>query len=151
MANLDLQTLEIRLMRPEDLSQIVAIDAKYSGTEREDYYHDKMGGHLDKHHLDLSFVACRDGKIAGFLMGEVSRGAYGLPEQVASVDTIGVNPAYKKCGVANALMQEFKTHARRLGVAKIYTLVRWEDEPLLSYFRRSGFRPGNALYLESAL
>lgn len=152
MATIDVQTLEIRPMRGEDLERIVAIDALYSGSKREDYYQEKITGHLDtSHHLSLSFVACRDGKVVGFLMGEVSRGAYGLPEQVACVDTIGVDPAYKHCGVANELMHEFKTHAKRLGVATVYTLVRWEDESLINYFRSSGFCPGNALYLESSL
>lgn len=152
MATIDVQTLEIRPMRGEDLERIVAIDALYSGSKREDYYQEKITGHLDtSHHLVLSFVACRDGKVVGFLMGEVSRGAYGLPEQVACVDTIGVDPAYKQCGVANELMHEFKTHAKRLGVATVYTLVRWEDESLINYFRSSGFRPGNALYLEHSL
>lgn len=152
MPAIDLQTLEIRPIREGDLEQIVTIDALYSGVRREEFYREKLAQHLDtSHHLALSFVALRDGKVVGFLMGEVSRGGYGLPGEVACIDTIGVDPAFRGTGVAGSLMTEFKSHAKRLGVNTVYTLVHWEEEGLLHYFRKAGFSPGNTLYLESML
>lgn len=151
MPTIDVKTLEIRPVRAGDVSEIVRIDATHAGRRREAYYQALLERYLDaSHHTTLSFVACRDGRVLGFLIGEVSRGAYGLPEEVATVQTVGVDRAYARSGIAAMLFAEFETHARRLGVERVYTLVSWSD-PILGYFHRMGFHPAQTLYLERTL
>jgi predicted N-acetyltransferase YhbS len=149
MPKLDVNSLEIRLLKPGDVPEMIRIDSHYSGRRRDDYYQEKMNRHLDtRYQLTLSFAACMNNRLVGFLMGEVSRGTYGLPEDVAAVDTIGIDPDHQKSGIAEELMNEFVSHARSLGVKKIYTLVNWEEVGLFHYFHRMGFQPGLVLYLE---
>ncbi|MCL4512922.1 MAG: GNAT family N-acetyltransferase [Candidatus Eremiobacteraeota bacterium] len=152
MPKLDVSKLEIRLLKPDDIPEVIRIDSYYSGRKREDYYQEKMNRNLDtRYQLTLSFAGCIKDHIVGFIMGEVSRGTYGLPEDVAAIDTIGIDPNHQKSGIAEELMDEFVSHARSLGVKKIYTLVNWQETGLFHYFQRMGFQPGLTLYLEKNL
>ena len=84
-------------------------------------------------------------------MGEVYLGEFGVPETTATIDTIGVDPAYQGRGVATTLFQEFASHLRRIGVQSITTRVNWNDWGLLRFFEKVGFTPAPVVNLELSL
>jgi len=51
----------------------------------------------------ISLVAEVEGEVVGFILGEVSGWEYWCTETIGWMDTIGVDPAYQKKGVATAL------------------------------------------------
>jgi len=136
-------------MRPQDVNTLVEIDSRASGAPRPEYLQGKAKQALDSQHgLVISLVAELDGKVVGFLMGEVFIGEFGIPESVANVDTVGIHPRAQGKGVGRLLMEEFILHTRKAGVERIRTMVDWYQWDLLGYFRASGFSPGTSIVLE---
>lgn len=142
----------VRMMRVEDLEAVVEIDAQVFGRRRPEYYERKMALVLDEaHHLVTSLVIEVEGKVAGFIMGEVYLGEFGVPEATATIDTIGVDPAYQGRGVGTTLFEEYASHLAKIGVRSITTRVHWNDWELLRFFEKVGFTPAPVLNLELAL
>ena len=110
-------TISVRVMRPEDIPGIVEIDGMASGSPRADYIQGKANQALDSQHaMVISLVAESDDQIIGFLMGQVYLGEFGIPESVATVDTVGIHPSRQGLGIARILMEEFLAHAGKAGV-----------------------------------
>jgi ribosomal protein S18 acetylase RimI-like enzyme len=105
-----------------------------------------------KDYVPASLVAQQeDGTVVGFVMGELFLGEYGLFQEVATLDTIGVDPDCRHKGIGRLLMKEFMDHLRELGVQKIHTLVNWEDSKLIQFFRANEFIPSKTINLERTL
>ena len=87
-------TIKIRLMKADDFDAVVGIDEKVLKASRPEYYEMKFEKLLNsKDYLPTSLVAeGEDGTLAGFIMGELYMGEYGIFREEASLDTIGVDP-----------------------------------------------------------
>ncbi len=153
MAKLAAEDVEIRVMKESDVEPVSEIDYKVFGRRRPEYYERKIAEVLDEEsgRLVTSLVAEVEGQVAGFIMGSVYLGEFGIPETIASIDTIGVDPDYQRQGVAGYLLEEFKTTVKKAGVNKIHTLVSWTDTDLLGFFAYSGFVAANTLNLKLEL
>jgi predicted N-acetyltransferase YhbS len=152
MANTKKDMIEIRVLRKEDLPAIIKIDEKVSGMERADYYERKMEAMMDqKNTIATSLVAEYGGKVVGFIMGSVYTGEFGIPQKTASLDTVGIDPAFAKGGIGTQLMDEYLRHLKTAGVEYVQTLVDWNDVRLLRFFNKSGFVPSKTLNLELKL
>jgi ribosomal protein S18 acetylase RimI-like enzyme len=142
-----LEDVKIRSLRKEDLGAIVAIDAKVLGENRKDYWEKKLELMNDKS-SQVSLVAEVEGKVLGFILGDVSGWEFGVPDTIGWIDTIGIDPAYQKKGLAKALAQELIGRLKTIGVRTIYTLVSWSDWDLLQFFHAMGFTRGDMINLE---
>ena len=142
-----LENVEIRPLKREDLDAIVEIDEKVLGEHRRGYWERKLETRNSKV-SQSSFVAEVDGKVAGFILGDVSGWEFGVPDTIGWIDTIGVDPTFQKQGVATALAHELVKNLRTLGVKTIYTLVSWKDWDLLQFFHAMGFTRGDMINLE---
>ena len=146
-----LTKLAIRPLTTGDLDAIVEIDRKVLGTSRPDYWRKKIELPNIKYPLSC-LVAEYEGKVIGFVVGEVSGWEFGIPDTIGWISTIGVDPAYQHRGVAKKLSQEFITNVKQIGVTIVYTLVNWNDWDLLKFFRAMGFsRGGEMINLELKL
>ena len=143
-------TIRIRLMKAEDYDAVVGIDEKVLKASRPEYYNVKFEKLFQtKDYLPASLVAEEeDGTVVGFVMGEVYMGEYGIYQEEASLDTIGVDPDCRKKGIGRQLINEFMEHLRKLGVKKISTRVAWDDSGLLHFFSVNQFGPSKTIYLE---
>ena len=152
MGKIDQDKFEIRVMRESDLQAIIDIDAKVTGAKRSEYYERKVASMLDKKaSIATSLVADYDGRVIGFVMGNIFTGEFGIPQTTASLDTIGTDPEYAKQGIGTLLMEEFVSHVRAAGVKDIQTLVDWNDARLLRFFNKAGFIPSKTLNLEKRI
>ena len=142
-----LENVEIRTLKKEDLDAIVKIDEKVLGESRRDYWERRLELMNDKS-SQISLVAEVEGEVVGFILGEVSGWEFGVPETIGWMDTIGVDPAYQKKGVATALAHELIKNLKAIGVRTIYTLVSWNDWDLLQFFHAMGFTRGDMINLE---
>jgi len=142
-----------RLMRAEDFDAVVAIDERILKTSRLEYYEVKFEKLFQsKDYLPVSMVAEKDdGTIVGFVMGEIYMGEYGIFEEEARLDTIGVDPDYQHKGIGELLINEFMDHLRTVGVRKINTLVDWNDSNLIHFFSANQFSPSKTINLERNL
>ncbi len=139
----------VRLLKPQDLPAVVAIDAKITGRSRAEHYeqHHALASRTGAQ-INASLVAELDGELVGFLLGTLSFGDFCIPDTSAVVDTLGVDPDCQDRGVGGALFEQFRANMRVAGVERIYTLVDWKDFGLLKFFARMGFGPSHRLSLE---
>ncbi len=141
--------ITIRLMTENDLDAILKIDEKILNSSRLEYYQFKFERLFSSSdYLPTSFVAEDDGTVVGFLMGELYMGQFGILQEVASLDTIGVDPSYQHKGIGKKLIHEFIDHLRQIGVNKINTLVDWNDSKLIKFFSANQFGPSKTINLE---
>ena len=142
-------TITIRLMTENDLEAILRIDEKILQSSRLEYYQLKFERlFTSSDYMPTSFVAEEKGVVVGFLMGELYMGQFGILQEVASIDTIGVDPSCQQKGVGKKLMGEFIDHLRQIGVSKINTLVDWNDAKLIHFFSANQFNPSRTINLE---
>ena len=142
-----LENLNIRPLRKGDLDAIVEIDEKVLGEKRKDYWEKKLRLMNDKS-SQVSLVAEVEGRVLGFILGDVSGWEFGVPDTIGWIDTIGVAPSYQKKGLATALAHDLIERLKALGVRTIYTLVSWDDWDLLQFFHAMGFTRGDMINLE---
>ncbi len=145
--------IKIRLMEAGDLEAVAKIDQKVLKISRHEYYKAKFDKLFNSNdYVPTSFVAeTGDGKVIGFIMGELFIGEYGISGDMATLDTIGVDPDYQKKGIGRLLMKEFLDHLKSLGVRKVNTLVDMNDTRLLHFFTSNGFSPSRTVNLERGI
>jgi len=142
-----LGNVKIRTLKKEDLDAIVEIDERVLGENRRNYWERKLEL-MNNKSSQISLVAELEGKVVGFILGDISGWEFGVPETIGWIDTIGVEPAYHKKGLATALAHELILNLKNLGVKTIYTLVSWNNWDLLQFFHAMGFSRGDMINLE---
>src|SRR4030067_1222463 len=96
-----LSEINIRSMSIQDLDAIVEIDRKVLGKPRPDYWSKKL--ELPNPRYPLSCLGAEhEGKVIGFIVGEVSGWEFGVPDTIGWISTSGVDPAYQNRGVARS-------------------------------------------------
>ncbi len=146
-------TVRIRLMRADDFDAVVAIDRKVMGTPRLEYYRTKFERLFESgDYIPTSLVAeDAGGNVIGFVIGELYIGEYGIFQEEARLDTLGVDPAFRHKGVGRQLIDEFMDHLKTLDVQKVNTLVSLDDTGLMRFFNANGFTPSRTVNLERTL
>ena len=150
---MDESTIKIRLMKADDFDAVVGIDEKVLEASRPEYYEMKFEKLFNsKDYLPASLVAEEeDGTVVGFVMGELYMGEYGIFQQEATLDTIGLDPDFQHKGIGEQLINEFMDHLKKMGVQKINTLVDWNDSKLIQFFSANQFSPSKTINLERSL
>ncbi len=139
--------VKIRSLTLKDLPAIIEIDRKVLGKPRPEYWKRKIEVSEFRPPL-ASLVAEIDGKVIGFILGDVSGWEFGVPDNTGMIETVGVDPAYQRRGIARLLTEELIRSFKLNGVQKINTLVEWDDWDLLQFFHTMGFRRGQRINLE---
>ena len=139
-------TIKIRLMKVDDFDAVIGIDEKVLKTTRLKYYEMKFDKLFrSKEFLPTSLVAEEDETVVGFVMGELYMGEYGISQEGATLDTIGVDPNYRDKGIGKQLINKFIDHLRDLGVKKINTLVDRDNSKLIHFFNANQFSPAKSI------
>lgn len=141
----------IRAARRGDLDQVIAIDATVTGVEKRPYWLSVFrrygdGARPERHFL----VAEADGRVAGFIIGEVRDWEFGAPP-CGWVFGIDVMPSARQLGVGARLLSELIARFRREGVDTLRTMISSRNSLLQSFFRSQGMRAGHLLPLEMDL
>lgn len=141
----------VRDLRVPDLMAIVKIDRHSTGRLREDYYKAKLKAAVSEPTLRTSLVAEIDGHVVGFVLARLFYGEFGRAEAVAVIDSLGVDPAFRKRSVGQALLRQLLLNLRALRVERIETQVDWDQFDLLAFLAKNGFRPAARMCLEREL
>ncbi|HNT43353.1 MAG TPA: GNAT family N-acetyltransferase [Syntrophorhabdaceae bacterium] len=138
--------VKLKVLTLKDLDAVTDIDESLLGTRRRDYWEVR----LERAEVSgvPSLAAELDGRVIGFILGSASGWEYGIPENVAWIDTLGVRKEYQKQGIARLLFQEMFSMFKKVGVDTIYVFVNWRDWDLLRFFDRMGFKRGDMINLE---
>lgn len=142
---------EVRDLRGSDLASVVRLDGRYTGRRKPGYwravFEDFLGRGRGKSKVGL---AAASGGIVGYLLGEVRAFEFGS-EPCGWIFSVGVDPDRAREGIASALLEEAAARFRAAGVARVRTMVRRADVPVLSFFRSNGFSAGSFVQLELEL
>jgi ribosomal protein S18 acetylase RimI-like enzyme len=139
------ETIEDITIRPADdldIGDIVAIDEKIGGRYRPEVWERRLGYYI-RRDPDASVVAVgADGKVVGFMLGEVRSGEFGLEEPTGWIEVLGVDPDARGRSVGRRMAEAVLDHFRSQGATRVRTLVD-EDEmgDVAGFFRALGFEP----------
>jgi GNAT superfamily N-acetyltransferase len=128
-------------MTPADFPAILAIDRKITGRERARSYQQHVNRYLDNHFPPLCQVAVANGKLVGFILGDVKGWEYGLAPS-GWIDIMGVDPDYQHHGIGKALIAAFIGQCRNQKLSAVHAVVRGGDRRLLALMKAGGLQKG---------
>jgi ribosomal protein S18 acetylase RimI-like enzyme len=139
----------VRAVRRTDLDPVIAIDATVTGLEKRTYWQRvyRRYGIGARGEQRWFLVAEMEGRVVGFLIGEVRDWEFGSPP-CGWVFAIDVDPQIRQSGVASQLMAALSTSLRRAGVRKLRTLLARDNTLILSFFRSQGMMAAPLIPLE---
>lgn len=145
------KAIYVRNLEKRDLPSIVAMEERVTGIARPKYWEQRieMSEAIRPHWTSL--VAEVENRFVGFLFGRTGELEFGLPGTVAWVETIGVDPAYRKQGIARELIEQFLSSAEDHGIKTIFTLVSSGQTEMQSFFNRQGFVQGKMIHYQKEL
>jgi predicted GNAT superfamily acetyltransferase len=122
----------IRAAAPDDHARVIAVLDDWWGGRRMT---DMLPRLFFTHFHDTSFVAERDGELAGFLVGFLSQSR---PEE-AYVHFVGVSPADRGSGLGRELYERFFAAARAHGRTRVSCVTSPANAASLAFHAAIGF------------
>ena len=141
----------VRNLEKRDLAAIVSMEERQTGVARPAYWEKRIEiSEAIRSHW-ASLVAELDNRVVGFLLGRAGELEFGLPGTVAWIEIIGVDPAYRRRGIAQKLVEQFAESAEDHGIKTIFTLVNSSQREIQQFFSRLGFAHGKMLHYQKDL
>ena len=137
----------VRPMAADDLARVIALDASQMGRRREEFLERRWRAAFQAPGINIALVACLDDDLAGYLLGQVLYGAFGVTTPLAALDTIIVGGPWRRNRVGRALLDRFRAHLAGLRIHLISTVVPWNRRELLGFLDAAGFRPARDQHL----
>jgi ribosomal protein S18 acetylase RimI-like enzyme len=135
----------VRILREEDFEQVARIDHQITGRDRADYLRRKFDEALTESPIRVSLVTEDDGFVVAFAMARIDIGDFGHVEPTASLDTIGVSPAFTGRGFARATLTQMVDNLAALHVEHLETEIAHDAFDLARFLYRFGFTPSQRL------
>jgi ribosomal protein S18 acetylase RimI-like enzyme len=143
--------IHVRNLEQRDLPAIIEMEARVTGVARPEYWEKRIEiSEAIRPHW-ASLVAELGNRVAGFLLGRAGELEFGLPGTVAWIEIIGVDPVYRRRGVAQEMMEQFTSSAEDHGIKTIFTLVNPSKDEMQQFFNRLGFIQGKMLHYQKEL
>ncbi|MBF0276312.1 MAG: GNAT family N-acetyltransferase [SAR324 cluster bacterium] len=143
----------IRGITADDSQRIVEIDAFYSDEAKPEYWEERLNifkDASDPKSPTRGFAVVADRKVVGYIIAESRAWEFGSPP-CGWIFAVGVDPQYRRYGVALTLCREVCREFKASGIRHVRTMVRRDNVDILSFFRASGFRAGPFIELELEL
>jgi GNAT superfamily N-acetyltransferase len=144
-----MEPVKLRILTLKDLDTVTEIDYSLLGKKRREYWETRLE-RMETSGVP-SLAAEISGKMIGFILGNASGWEYGIPENIAWIDTLGVVKEHQNKGIAKLLFTEMSSMFKKVGVDTIYVFVNWRDWDLLQFFDKMGFQRGDMINLELKL
>jgi ribosomal protein S18 acetylase RimI-like enzyme len=139
----------IRNLQKQDVPAVLEIQRSIIHREFDVRAHEVFQEQLNRPDR-ISFVAIIDDRVAGFILGEVKTGDFGL-ERSLWVVNFGVNSKYMGEGIGQSLAERLFDYCRSHEIHEVYSVVSWDAVDLLSFFKALGFDRSNLINLEKKL
>jgi ribosomal protein S18 acetylase RimI-like enzyme len=140
----------VRPLDELDIGAIVKIDERITGIYRPEVWEGRVGYYL-RRDPDSSQVAEVDGRVVGFMLGDVRAGEFGLEEPSGWIERFGIDPDYRGRDLGRQLFDTLVGHFRAKGVSAVRTLVDQKDGGLSGFLAALGFKPSTLQALEIQL
>jgi len=148
---ISLKKMRVRGVQAGDLAQVIDIDAGITGLRKPDYWAEILQRYGSGRRQQRFFlVAEAEGRIEGFVIGEVRDWEFGSPP-CGWVFAISVRPEARLAGAGTALLESICEGFRKLGVTKLRTMLSRDNSLILSFFRSQGMMAAPFIPLEKDL
>lgn len=129
-------TILIRDMEEKDISSIISLDERISGSFRPNMWKSELNHYMSRSE-SICLVAEIHDQVVGFMIGTIHSWLFGI-ENGGWIEILGVDPAHTAKGVGKklgvTLFDEFKTR----GIRNIHASVDWKASDLLEFFKTLG-------------
>lgn len=129
--------IKVRKIRAGDVPELVSIQESILQKKVSKKWVRTVKDHLKKRG-GVGFVASKDGRVVGFLIGEIKGEGFGL-EQSGWIEMVGVHPRQMGVGIGRILAEKLFAFFKKKGIRDIHTVVRWDVGDMLSFFKAIGF------------
>jgi ribosomal protein S18 acetylase RimI-like enzyme len=142
--------VRIRPLDELDLNGIVRIDERISGIYQPEIWESRVAYYL-RRDPGASQVAEVDGKVVGFMFGDLRAGEFGIEEPSGWVERFGIDPDFRGKDLGRRLFDAVCAHFRAEGAKTVRTLVDGHDTQLTGFLGAIGFTPSPLQALEIKL
>lgn len=132
-----LKGIKIRKIGTDNIPEMVAIQEAILQKKVSQKWIRMVKARLTKQEA-VGFVASMDDRVAGFIIGEIKGGSFGL-EQSGWIEVVGVHPGHMGVGIGRVLAKKLFDFFEKKGIRDIYTTVLWDAGDMLSFFKAIGF------------
>ena len=139
-------SVTVRRMRTQDADDVLRINERITGKPYEAQWASKIIDDITRNPLGC-LVAEEGGAIVGFILGDIRGWEFAIPKS-GWIEIVGVDPRFQGKGVARALIEALHAYFRNHNVARIMTMVNWNDGGLVGFFRALGFERSEFIILE---
>ena len=140
----------IRPLDELDIEAIVRIDEKIGGQYRPDFWEQRVMFYL-RRDPESSRVAEIDGKVVGFMLGDVRAGEFGIDLPSGWIERFGIHPDFRGRDLGKLMFDTLVKHFRAQGAATVRTLVDGKDTGVVGFLKALGFAPSALQALEISL
>ena len=142
--------VRIRPLDELDIGAIVKIDERITGIYRPDVWERRVGYYL-RRDPDASQVAEADGRVVGFLLGDLRAGEFGIEEPSGWVERFGIDPDYRGRDLGKQMFAAICAHFKDQGASTVRTLVDRGDPAIGGFLKALGFSPSKLEALEMSI
>ena len=143
-------TVRIRPLDELDISGIVRIDEKISGIYRPEVWETRVM-YYTRRDPGASQVAEFEGKVVGFMLGDLRAGEFGLDEPSGWIERFGIDPDQRGKDLGRKLFDAIRAHFVANGAKSVRTLVDTNDGGVAGFLKAIGFTPAPLQALEIRL
>lgn len=132
--------VRVRPLDELDLTEVVALAEKLGGSYDPRQWEDRVTYYL-RRDPEGALAAEVDGRLVGFMLGEVRSGEFGLEEPTGWIEVMGVDPELRGQSIGRHLAEGMFGHFRARGASAVRTLVDDRRPDVESFFASLGFEP----------
>jgi len=134
------EKITVRSLKPEDLENVVDIDASITGRSRRFFFEKRLRAALNDPRGFIPLAAENsDGRLIGFTIARLQSGEFGGDHRIAELDVIGVDPDAQYGGAGRALLDGIGERLKKMNIGELRTQVDWQNQDLLHFFAAAGF------------
>ena len=142
--------VRVRPLTELDIEAVTRIDERITARYRPEVWERRIGYYL-RRDPEASQVAEVGGKVAGFMLGEVRGGEFGLEEPTGWIEFFGVDPDARGRHLGRRLCDALLAHFRQQGAQIARTMVATRDTEIAGFLGAMQFTAAPLTALEKRL
>ena len=139
--------VRVRPLDELDIGGIVRIDERITGVYRPDVWEQRVGYYM-RRDPGASQVAEIDGKVVGFMLGDLRAGEFGLEEPSGWIERFGIDPDFRGRDLGRRMFEAICTHFASEGATRVRTLTDRDQAGVSAFLAALGFQPSPLVALE---
>jgi ribosomal protein S18 acetylase RimI-like enzyme len=142
--------VKLRPLDELDIGAIVKIDEQVTGIYRPEVWEQRVGYYL-RRDPESSQVAEVEGRVVGFMLGDVRAGEFGIEDPSGWIERFGIHPDFRGRDLGRQLYGAIAKHFRECGARTVRTLVDEKDAAVAGFLGALGFKASSLKALETQL